>query len=333
MRSGIDSDVCWWLKGGMKKLTLHLGMHRCASTSTQNLLKTNHAVLSGRGIDVLLRRDMLSGKGINIRTWHRIGATDPRAWGSKRRFVSSINQMPGDHVILSEEGLVGTMPAVLSRDFYPHMDHFLARIEPLVQHFNVRLRFIVRRQDRFLTSVYAFRLMRGLTDDFETFLRSFPRQCFDWDKLTTSLDNRGLAGGTRIAVMDSWTEDDFSDQLMGLLGLEAAGLVPVGRGNRSLPARALRLLLAVNRAGVMTDLAVRKKGLIPLLRKTEAPTMDTLSNLFSPKIIAKIKPYYEPQAVVGFSEQGRQDFLANYSSMNEKFLTHATVDAQPAVWW
>jgi hypothetical protein len=309
----------------MKKLTLHLGMHRCASTTTQNMLKSNRDLLAGRGVGVVLRPDMETNSSIDIRRWHRQSAVDIRSWGSMARFADALDRMEHDHLIISEENLVGPMPAVLSRNFYPHIEQFLKRVAGLKDRFDLQLRFVVRRQDRFLESVYAFRLGRGLTEGFEAFLDSFPPNCFEWNKVTSALNKYQLTEASQIFVMDNCSGRVLGERLAMLIGLELAGLKLGGSGNKSLPAACMPLLLAVNRADVMPDLQDRKQALFPLLKRAVEADIHVLAPLFSAAEMRRVNELFEPQEPVGFSAAGRVDFLKVYKTVNQRFLSDASM--------
>jgi len=316
----------------MKKLTLHLGMHRCASTTMQNLLRANRQLLAERGIGVVLRADMEADNKLDMRAWHRRKALDMRARRAPQRLIAAVDAMPFDHVIISEESLLSTMPAVRQRSFYPFAEKFFASLQPLANHFDLRFRFVVRRQDRYIESVYAFRLARGLAEDFESFLASFPDGCFDWNWLTGALDKKELATNSRFAVMDHWQGSELNQRLAELVDIDPDGLVLNSRGNPSLPAERLPFLLALNRAGLMPDRQERKLKLLPAVADMKAPKTETLAAHFSAKDQDKFKQSYDPDACTGFSSESREAFLAAYEHANKLFLDHDTVYAAPGIW-
>jgi len=309
----------------MKKLTLHLGMHRCASTTVQNLLRANRCLLAERGVGVVLRADMEAKPALDMRRWHRRSGFDPRAKGAMLRFADAVDAVPETHVIISEENLVGTMPGALDRRFYPHFERFLARLTPLRERFDLQLRVVARQQDRFLESVYAFRVARGLKEDFDSFLASFSPASFDWRKLSNVLDKHGLAEQSRIAMMDDWQGRALNHHLAELVNLDSEGLILRSRGNPSVPTACLPLLLAVNRAGLMMDRAVRKSKLLPLLTGTEMAEPGLLAGLLSGQEIADVDRRFESRIPTGFSAAGRTSFMAQYQKANSAFLNHACI--------
>jgi len=316
----------------MKKLTLHLGMHRCASTTTQNLLRANRALLAERGIGVILRADMEAMPALDMRLWHRRYKLDPRGWGAVERFVDAVDAMAEPHVVVSEENLVGTMPGVLDRQFYPHFEHLLNRLASLKARFDLQLRFVMRRQDRYLESVYAFRVARGLAEDFDSFRASFPPAAFDWTKITAALDKYGLAGQNRIAVMDDWRGPALNRHLATLLGLETEGLVLKSRGNPSLPAVHLPLLLAMNHAGAMPDQTERKVKLLPMLSALAELDLDAVATLLSAEDARKAEENLDAKVCTGFTNSSRAAFLNLYQGANRQFLEQASVKADASVW-
>ena len=316
----------------MKKLTLHLGMHRCASTTMQNLLRANRPLLAERDIGMILRADMEANSKLDMRAWHRRKAMDPRSWRAVERFAAAVEAMPFGHVIVSEENLLSTMPGVRARSFYPFAEKFLACLKPLSRRFDLRLRFVVRRQDRYVESVYAFRLARGLAENFTAFLTSFPEASFNWRKITTALDKHDLATTSRFAVMDHWQGPELNRHLAALVGINQDGLTLNGRGNPSLSVAHLSVLLALNRAGVMPNIVERKATLLPMLATMAEPNMEAVNALLSVEHRHKLKQSLEISANLGFEGTDRDDFLALYQSANKQFLEHASVNADNSVW-
>jgi len=316
----------------MKKLTLHLGLHRCASTTLQSVLKANRAMLADRGIGIVLRADMEASKALDMRAWHRRYAVDPRSWTMQSRFTEMAMEMPFEHLIVSEENLIGTMPAVSSNRVYPNLGYFLHHLKPLKKNFDLQLRFVVRRQDRFVESVYAFRVARGMTENFRSFLSRFPPGCFDWRILTKELDKIDMGDTSQIAVMDVWPRNMLGKGLADFVGADCEGLTSTGRGNRSVSKQSLPLLLALNRSGIMPDYSERKSILLPVLGKRQSPSIEDLTGIFSLKDLEKIERHYRVDVEVGFTETARTDFLAPYKYANAEFLNHPTVVATTSIW-
>ena len=298
----------------------------------QNLLRANKGLLAERGIGMILRADMMADSRLDMRAWHRRKAFDPRMRGAPKRFIAAVEAMPFDHVIVSEESLLSTMPAVREHSFYPFAEKFLECLEPLSQHFDLRLRFVVRRQDRYVESVYGFRLVRGLPEDFRTFLAAFPEECFDWCKFTAALDRRGLTNNSRFAVMDHWLGLELNQYLAALVDIDPVGLALNSRGNPSLPAVHLPLLLAMNHAGLMPDLSERKTKLLPMIASLAEPNMEAVAELLVAADVKKLDQCFDTEASTGFAADARAKFLSVYRGANKRFLEHAAVRTTPSIW-
>lgn len=328
---GLDKRPTASVQRAMKTLTLHLGMHRCGSTTVQNFLRANREALRQQGIAVLLRPDLKADRALDMRTWHRRLALDPRMWDHTGRLVRRLKAIDPNHIIISEEGLISLMPGLKSRTFYPHIEVFLKRLRPLRSQIDLRLRFIVRRQDRFLESVYAFRLFRGLTDDFETFHRSFPPECFDWNHIAGALERSGLADQTRIAVLEAMPLPRIADTLNEFLDCDLAEPLSVNRGNKSIAKESLPLFLALNRAGGMPSPAERRRLLLPHMKNRALEASD-LAQILTPKMYAKVMDLYTSVHSVQFSAKDRADWLSVYAGANAKFFDKPYVDADSDIW-
>jgi hypothetical protein len=133
-------------------------------------------------------------------------------------------------------------------------------------------------------------------------------------------------------VMDSWEKPDLPQKLADLLGIDLAVPAYKGRSNKGLPGASLPLLLAVNRAGVCKNRESRKGFLMPQLAKMTVADPTMIDDLFSSVEAAKVRQFYDPHAVVDFTDQTRTAFLAPYQDTNARFLAHPSVQENAAVW-
>jgi hypothetical protein len=72
-------------------------------------------------------------------------------------------------MVISEESALGDMPSNESPAPYPCVSGAAAAFRWLSRFFELRVCWIVRRQDTWLESMYAFRVSRGLGLDFQQF--------------------------------------------------------------------------------------------------------------------------------------------------------------------
>lgn len=293
----------------MKKLTLHLGLHRCASTLVQNMLRANRQVLAEEGIAVLLRSEMESDPTIDMRRWHRRGPRDPRMWGKVQSFADQLSRQDADHIVVSEENLIGLMPGREDWALYPLLPNLLHHIKALSSRFDLQLRFLLRSPDRFLESIYAFQVSRGLALDFKAFRARFPDGTFDWQHLEKIVAAAGLTDHAQFAMIDRETSSGLRDSIACKLGLPSLNWGGKGRSNPSLPPEALRLLLAVNKVGLFRDLEERKERLLPVFRSNEVVEPVLLSALLTRQEMTAVEQHFSTDVPVSFSDAERKAFL------------------------
>lgn len=195
--------------GKRKQIIIHAGLHRCASTAIQDMLRANQQAIEAAGF-ALLTRPQLEGPlfGRQLRLLYRHA---PGSWTAKARLAlvrGGLDRIAADKILISEENLAGVMPGVLDNRFYPHWNAFLAAVKALSLDFDVRLKLVVRRQDRYLESAYAFRVVRGLRQSFPEFLASIGPEHISWLSLSRAIEAAGLADLTNMSPMESWPPDD-----------------------------------------------------------------------------------------------------------------------------
>lgn len=319
----------------MTDVIVHMGLHRTATTTLQKCLREVRDSL--KGTTVILREDMQKNKYLDMRRWHHTSglskiwldmklAEQKWAYGARSYGISS--------VIVSEENLVGTMPGHKHTAFYPSFDAFVTRLQRLDEYVDVHPRLVVRRQDRFLESVYAFRVARGLTDDFPTFVGRLDCKDYDWGRFLEPL--QGFGDKAQIAVLENWQQDGgVAANALSFVRV-SFGVTRKGRGNRRFGDKALQLLLALNRVGLMSDLKERKKALFPLLvdaEKHHSDVRDCLKELpFTKQQIQNVVSHLEQEPQTTFLPRLRAGFLGRLSDCNREFLNRPNVQAKADIW-
>jgi len=205
---------------GHKKIIIHAGFHRCASTAVQDMLRDYRASIEALGTTVLLREDLegwLSGR--QLRLLYRCERGSLVSALRLKLAQRMLARLPTDRVVISEELLLGLMPGVRDAGFYPHFSNFLTAVKALAKSFDVELRFIARRQDRFLESVYAFRVPRGLRASFPDYVASIGLEKVSWLGLLRQVEEAGLQGCCRFGVLESAPAAARGQWAMDFLGL------------------------------------------------------------------------------------------------------------------
>lgn len=325
----------------MKKLIIHMGAHRCGSTAVQSMLRREQAQLRENGIKVLLRADMVAG-GLDLRRLHKYHSVNP-IWKSKlNRTVSALDETDAHTLLASEENLMGTMPAVRSKGFYPHFGRLargLAKVSTMVEgKATIEPRLVIRRQDRYLESVYAFRVSRGLGQDFDTFIRNVTKTPVSWLKLVQALDGLPSSVQAQVALLEAWPKPTAADQALAFLIGENPLNLQTKRltGNTRHSETALRLMLALNRAKVNWQKADWKQDVFDLVDiyqdEPEADLIFALKDRIPERHYARLKGIYSPKAKLFFDDAQRQEFLAEIAESNAELMQMDMVVSAPNTW-
>jgi len=321
----------------MKKLVLHLGAHRCGSTAIQTLLRREHDVLEGAGVGVFLRADMIAG-GFDLRRLHRYRRANP-LWCSKlAKTARAIEAMPQQTLIVSEENIMGTMPGVRSNRFYPHFSNLVQSLvklselgeEPLL----IAPRVVVRRQDHYLESVYAFRVSRGLSASFDEFIKATTRTRISWLGLSRAFDEVTPSISPAFALLEGWPKPTAADQAMSfLIGKNSLELSqPRLTGNIRRSAFELRLILAMNRAGIDWRGAHWREDLLNTPSDDAPEALTLLKQHLSAEQFQRFEGHYSQPFKLGFDDGERAAFVESYREENSEFLRGDIVRSDASVW-
>lgn len=318
----------------LKKLILHIGAHRCGSTAIQTMLDGLRRELKETSVSIVMRRDMECGI-LDFRRLHRFNRLNPmwiyRLW----RLADDIKKSASRTIIVSEENIMGTMPGVLSSEFYPYFSKLISGFAflagQLTSEWEICPRLVVRRQDHYLESVYAFRVSRGLMLGFNDFLAQFDVSSLSWLPFLDQLSSLQDTCDVKIAAIETWRGDNAVNEAAQFLEIPHKPEMNLQRlrGNRRYDEKTLRLMLACNRAGVEGNIDLDKAQL-----HTGNPT--AIIEQFGDRITSKqrsqlINELSDPLEL-GFSEFGRHSFMAAFKDQNNEFLNHDSVVSGSTVW-
>jgi len=324
----------------MKKLVLHLGAHRCGSTAIQSLLRREHTALAGEGIGVFLRADMETG-GFDLRRLHRYRSLNP-VWRSKlTKTARAVEMMQQQTLVVSEENIMGTMPAVRSSQFYPHFSSLVQSLVKLSQLMREPLtiapRLVVRRQDHYLESVYAFRVARGLAVGFDDFVKAATRTRISWLKLVRSFDGVPSSIELSVGILEAWPKPTAGAKALEfLIGDNTIDLSQRRlTGNTRRSALELGFMLAMNRAKIDWRGADWMDDVLGNLQadgggKTAAEY--ALKESLNAAAYKRFERYYSSADKLGFDDQQRGLFIESYREENKQFLQMDIVRSPVSVW-
>lgn len=325
----------------VKKLILHLGAHRCGSTAIQTMLSRGRDSLAKDNVGVCLREDMARGE-CDLRRLHRYRSFDPLAVMKLKRLAKQIKRQPYDVFVVSDENIMGTMPGVLGSQFYLYFPRLMNGILKLQQYlrgdYSVHPRILVRRQDHYIESVYAFRVSRGLQLDFDEFLAGIKMQSLSWLQLGKVLQQTSGVLSPQISVLESWLKETAMRDAERFLCLPEAQEAATSRlsGNMRRNNSELRLILALNRAGI--DLELAKSANVfsyPVRADTDADIERAtylLKDSVTPRQLKTLERSFSHAVKLGFNQPERGVFMKLYERENTQFFDLDIVAAGPSVW-
>lgn len=325
----------------MKTLIFHMGAHRCGSTAVQSVLRRERTALAEMGVGVSLRSDMLGGD-FDLRRLHRYHSFNP-LWRQKlNRTAQQLCAMPFDTLVMSEENLMGTMPMVRGAEFYPHFHRLvqgLGRLHAkLAGKVQIAPRLVVRRQDRYLESVYAFRVSRGFQDGFDRFVKEAGDIRRGWLQLAEQLSALPDGVDTRIAMLEAWPKGNGSASALEFL-IGAHDLpMSVRRltGNTRWPTPALRVALAMNRAGIRWKDEDWSPALFETMAGDDIGSDEQVLDLLKPHVrissLKRFKGHFAAPVKLGFDEDERKDFLKAQEKDNKAFCALPVVQGDYDLW-
>ncbi len=324
----------------MKKLVLHLGAHRCGSTAIQSLLRREHTALAGEGIGVFLRADMAAG-GFDLRRLHRYRSLNP-VWRSKlTKTARSIEGMQQQTLVVSEENIMGTMPAVRSSQFYPHFSSLVQSLVKLAELMREPLtiapRLVVRRQDHYLESVYAFRVARGLAMGFDDFIKAATRTRISWLELVRAFDGAPPSIAPSVGILEAWPKPTAGAEALEFLIGDNTIKLSQRRltGNTRSSAAELGFMLAMNRAKIGWRGADWVNDVLGHLQSGVSGEIEAeyaLKQAVSAAVFKRFDRHYSSANKLGFDDNERAVFLANYSEENKELLAMPIVSSKADVW-
>lgn len=180
----------------------------------------------------------------------------------------------GRLLVISDENLLGPMPGSAPGVPYPGHPRLLRTLRGLDALADVSLRVVLRRQDRWLESLYAFRVGRGMTLGFDDFLAGFRGIPLSWLPLVRSLQ-RARPGSVRVGLLEGLFATGTEAAVARFLELPTLRPWnrPLGRHHASLSAPLLEIARYFHRSAPLTEtggLATLRRALAALATGDDA---------------------------------------------------------------
>jgi hypothetical protein len=225
----------------LKRAIFHLGIHRAGSTAIQRFLTFRRAELLEHATEAWTRTNL------NAHAARRRLMLLPEARARPLGAMFALTACSADTLVISEENLLGTMPGLDGAAFYPGARRALVRL-------------VLRRQDRLLESMYAFRVSRGASLSFSDFLALFRDTSLSYWPLVRELCASPIAD-VRIALFEDLFRAPSEWDVAAFLGIFRAPSwlsTPLSAANVSVRGPLLHALRYLNRYGLLLDKVGRR---------------------------------------------------------------------------
>mgnify|MGYP000415702220 FL=1 len=169
-------------------IMLHLGAHRCASTTFQSFLWNNRARLAKQGLTCWTPKRTRDGLMRGLMRHPALATLADEEYGQRSigRIRIEIARLAREHqsgLLISEENMIGTMRNnLLDARLYPLLQERLRRIAPAFVGQTLKIGLCVRSYEDYWTSCVAHLLGRGTampSVDLLDFLTTQPRRWRD----------------------------------------------------------------------------------------------------------------------------------------------------------
>jgi len=201
---------------GRKRVNLHIGAHKTATTFIQKVLRASKGSLSGHGVKYVPMQNVRKNVTHGIRAHKNRGVSRSATVTRIREYVES--RFPDDYttLVISEENLVGNCRELYTKsDLYPDIAVRLQLVAEALQVYEVDVYFCMRGYVDFLPSAYCEFLRHNDFITFETFLGGVDPDKHYWVGVIDRIS--GVFGSDHTHV---WAYEDFrkhSERIMAEL--------------------------------------------------------------------------------------------------------------------
>jgi hypothetical protein len=244
-------------------------------------------------------------------------------------------------LVISEENLLGLMPGHrAARGVYASHRLALRALQLAAHASELHVRWIVRRQDRFLESVYAFRVSRGATEGFESFAARIGPG-LRWAGIARAFASSGLTDA-RIQLFEDLFRDATDARLGAFLLLPGSESwsSPVRRRNTAVP-WPLQVLLYLNREAHLSlaERPLATRALRGFAKRAELPRAAELAAAFAKREVSRLQVLAEPalafaraQPPAAFDDEARQVYLRSVADDTRELFALPIVHGDRSLW-
>ncbi|WP_445361568.1 hypothetical protein ACJJIL_07415 [Microbulbifer sp. EKSA005] len=172
----------------MKKVILHLGAHKTATTSLQGVLKKNRNYLCSKGIFYAPLGDLR--KALTKPYFYPGQAANTDIPDFSKLLSEELNYEGQDKVFLSDESIISLVQEIfLANKFYSKARHRIKKLKQVLEGCEITdIFFTVRSYEKYITSLYG-QVLKGVGFvEFETYKKRFDRHAFCWADVIVLLE-------------------------------------------------------------------------------------------------------------------------------------------------
>jgi len=171
----------------MKKIFLHIGAHKSASTTIQVNLQVNSSLLSDRyGVEYIgpsiIQASSIGEhfKQLSNNTFIDEGSYKKSLLAAKNCLNEFVNGSLLSNILISWEGFLGHSALDKYQGIYTHSDKVSESIKYIFGEFQPRILLVVRRQDDFIESCYLQQIKETRSLDFSEFVDKIDVNSLSW---------------------------------------------------------------------------------------------------------------------------------------------------------
>lgn len=171
-----------------KKVYIHIGAHKSASTLIQQNMRENKVLFREKyNVDCLLVEDIVDTPFVTH--FRAIANTEKEM--SERKFFEGIERTrrcmdeiidlsPCENILVSWEGVLGHSALDRYQGIYTHVEAVSESLKAIFKNQNCRVILVVRKQDSFIESCYLQQIKEGRTLSFQEFVESIDIHKISW---------------------------------------------------------------------------------------------------------------------------------------------------------
>lgn len=192
-----------------KKVILHCGAPKTATSSLQSILLKMKQDLMDQGVFYMERRPF-KGEKYKIHQAFILAKTGREDVAPARAAdcLENVFEASGAHtLLLSNESVLHDPLLEDHRNFYPRMEEIAERLKDMFKDYDLHIRFMIRNQADHLPSYYTQRVRQGLTCNLNDYAHCFDLENLRWSGFIDRLKNQFGADKVHYNCFENYRQD------------------------------------------------------------------------------------------------------------------------------